>query len=753
MAVRLQMKLGVVAESDRLPDSPDTVVVVEPGIGSVARSKGNLYLLVTGRGNRRLRDATRLVAETIQGEYYYDESAGITVCLEKAIRAANKRLGHGRDRLGVGHQEETGPIGVALAVVRGHELYVATVGPAEAYLVRQAHLLTLPDDHRDHGLPVEELEPGIWRGEMAVGDSLALTSPAVTERLGLDALKDALVTLHPQSAADHLHHLFVTEGGAGSDGVVAIEATEVTSTHKQRTLVPVWPAAPLAGAPDHSPIPLADTVSDGVTAVQAGAGRARSALGSAMSDALDRVLDLLPRRGTRYRRVTTLSSRREGQRRSAIAILGFVGVVAVLGLVIWFGGGTGSDKINRATAGQQALDAARGDLDRVTSNNLVTTDPHQATTLLTAAWHSLDQAATYGVPATSIQPIRAQATSQLDRLYGMIDVTPSTVFSFAKLPKPAHLSALVLGPDGAPYVIDSTTQTVWRIDAAGGVATAILKAGQVVGGTTADTPTLLGVGGPDLLILDKKDTLWRWRPANTKGQGTLSTVSVSDGSTWGSDIRAIGTYIRNANLGLYNLYVVDPSAKQIRRYAPAIDGSGFPGASTNYLTTNQDVTGVTSMYIDGEIFVTNKGSLARYSSGQTGGWSLDKLADTILRPAPTYSLVYSPAGRGLGDLYLYDSRSQRVVMFSKADGTYEREYRLAGGSQLLAGAHGMYVVLGSGGKPATLYWIGEAALYSAPLVAATAPATPPPSPPVSVGPVLSGAPQASHKASPSPTPH
>ena len=33
MAVRLQMKLGVVAEHDRLPDSPDTLVVVEPSVG------------------------------------------------------------------------------------------------------------------------------------------------------------------------------------------------------------------------------------------------------------------------------------------------------------------------------------------------------------------------------------------------------------------------------------------------------------------------------------------------------------------------------------------------------------------------------------------------------------------------------------------------------------------------------------------------------------------------------------------------
>ena len=70
MAVRLQLKLGAVTEQDRLPDSPDTVVVVEPAVGSVGRTKGNLSLLVTSRtGGSRAREATRLVADTIRNEY------------------------------------------------------------------------------------------------------------------------------------------------------------------------------------------------------------------------------------------------------------------------------------------------------------------------------------------------------------------------------------------------------------------------------------------------------------------------------------------------------------------------------------------------------------------------------------------------------------------------------------------------------------------------------------------------------------
>ena len=183
MAVRLQMNVGFVAEQDRLPDSPDTVVPEEPTIGATVRSKGSLYLVVTSRiAGERFREATQLVADTIRQQYYYDESAGIVGCLEKALRAANKKLGHQRDRLA--GDERDSPIGVCLAVVRGSELYVVSVGPAEAYLIRQARMVTLPDPDSDRGLPTTEPLPDVWRGEITVGDSVVLASSNLIAKLG-----------------------------------------------------------------------------------------------------------------------------------------------------------------------------------------------------------------------------------------------------------------------------------------------------------------------------------------------------------------------------------------------------------------------------------------------------------------------------------------------------------------------------------------------------------------------------------------
>ena len=232
MAVRLQMKLGVVAEHDRLPDSPDTLVVVEPSVGSVARSKGLLYLLVTSRiSSRHALEATRLAAETIRNEYYYDESAGIRVCIQKAIATANKRLAHQADRLGLKSPDGNGPIGVG-AGGRPRQRDVRRDGRAGRGLPHP------PGPPLDAARPAPRARPAVRRaraGRLArrdLGRRLARPGLARTSsrKLGPDELKDAMLTLHPQSAMEHLHHRFVAADGAGSDGAIAFEATEVSAT-------------------------------------------------------------------------------------------------------------------------------------------------------------------------------------------------------------------------------------------------------------------------------------------------------------------------------------------------------------------------------------------------------------------------------------------------------------------------------------------------------------------------------------------
>ncbi|HEU0244276.1 MAG TPA: hypothetical protein VFQ75_10250 [Candidatus Limnocylindrales bacterium] len=722
MAVRLQLKLGAVTEQDRLPDSPDTVVVVEPAVGSVGRTKGNLYLLVTSRvAGAKAHEATRMVADTIRNEYYYDESAGIRQCLVKVMTVANKRLGHQRDRYGFGHQADgAGPIGVAVAVVRGRELYVATMGPAEAYLIRQARLSTLPDPNRERGLPAESLEPEVWRGELNVGDSLCLVSANVVSRVGTDALKDALVTLHPQSAIEHLHARFVAAEGKGSDGAVAFEASEIGATHKTRSLVPVRPAEPLAGAPDRGPIPLADSMTAGAAAVGASATRAKDAAGNGVQRAIWGVQDLLPRRAPAKRKVTAATSRMETQRRAAMAVLALIVVAGALVVGVNAFGGSHPDTgaIESLTAAERAFEEAQAALAAVSAPgvDLVADDPGRALELLNTAYAKLDEAAKLSYPIGQITPLRAKALEGLDRLYLVRQVNTTPVFEFPA-EKPPKLDALVRGSDGAPYVLDSANETVWRIDIKKQKASAILKTGTKASGVRAAAPKLLTTGGPDILVLDAKNNLWRWRPSNTTGKGTLVHIRVKDSASWGDDIKDIATFVANFDAAFYKLYVVDPSAQNIMVLSPANDGSGYPVKPNPRLPTERDVSGITDLLIDGDIYVAENGAVSRVIPAS--GWDATPPDDTSVRPDPRYTMISSPdrpdgsSSRRNGILYAFDAQNHRVVAFNKSNGKFIEQYRPAGDASAWDDLQGMVVLPAPDAEaPSPMWWITSTGLHS-----------------------------------------
>jgi type II secretory pathway pseudopilin PulG len=469
MAVRLQMNVGLVAGERRLPDSADTISIVEPVIGSTSRTKGSLYLLVTGRGGRRLRDATKLVAERVRDDYYYDLSAGISVCLRKAVTTANKILTHSPDRPVIG-PGETPPIGIALAVVRGNELYVATLGPAEAYLIRQARLLTLPDTNPESGLPAEQLDgPEVWHGEIAMGDCLVLVSPNVTNRIGLGPLQDTVGQLHPQAAVDQIQRQFGSGGlgATGGDGILIVEATEVASTHRASPLKPVWPDDALAGSPERSPIPLADAVSESVTTVQSTAHQAQVVADGWLRRGVYSLFDRMPERPVRRGRVTPMVVRRERQQRAAFAVLGILAVIAIVGSVMWFfAGPSQSNKVATQVTAQQAFEQAQTDIFRVYGNgrDLVKTEPKTAYGYLKDAYSNLQIARANGYTDARVSALIDQTVNGLDDYYGITIIQPQVVASWAT----DELTGAVLGPDGAAYVIDATLGTVYRVDLGSG---------------------------------------------------------------------------------------------------------------------------------------------------------------------------------------------------------------------------------------------------------------------------------------------
>jgi len=416
------------------------------------------------------------------------------------------------------------------------------------------------------------------------------------------------------------------------------------------------------------------------------------------------------------------------QRRAAVALLSLVVVVGGLGAAVFALSGkqpTGQAIASLDTA-QGALAKARANLARVIGPgiDLVSTDRRLAEELLSEAYTKLDDASR-SIPASTITPLRAQVVAQLDRLYDMSAVSAARLFQFRD-DQGVDLKAIVRGPDGAPFVLDAATKTVYRIDLKNGKATTIFREGNSASGKKEAAPKLLAVGGRDLLIVDGKNVVWRWRPANSTGKGTLNRFpsGVSGSSEWGNDVRAIGTFLRDREANLYNLYVVDESAQQILRFSPAADGGGFPQAPSKWLSAARDVSGITSLYIDGDLWLADGGSILRVVNGNAAGWDAASPGDEILRDEPAYTIIASGTERRTGTIYGFDNGSDRLIALSKVNGSFTGQYHLADGDGW-TDLRGFYIEPGVETEPDAMVWIDKTGLHRSLLEAAPTPGASP----------------------------
>lgn len=719
MGPRLELKHGLIPEADRLSDSADTTLVTEPATGSKVRSKGNLYLVVSSsRIGGRAREATQLVAETIRREYYYDESAGVPICLEKAVRSANRKLRSSREGGGL----PPGGLGIAMAVIRTNELYVATIGGAEAYLVRAARLL-VPDHTQQPGLPADDtLRVEVWRGEIAVGDSLLLVSRNLTEVVGTEELKNAVVTLHPQSAVEHLHHLFVAAGGDGPDAVLAVEATELAATRADRRLAPVTTSSDAFAEMPAGPIPGGDQMAGAAAAVTGAFGGAATAVSGAFGGAVDRLLDLMPRRDRAARSIPSRVSRRESQRRGAFALMGLLGVVLILGIGVWLLPRGREASINTVSAGEQAFASAKD--TAAEGVRLLSGDAVQATTLLQRAWDDLERAVAAGIPDDRIAPLEQQIRTSLDQLYKVGQ--PRTVV-WHEFDKPTDVKALTVGPDGGVYFIaptrDGRDDSVWRLNKKHTRAYEIIKAGDRHGSREMGQPRLLAMtalSNTTLLVVDDNGALWRWTQYGDKADGTLNYRRYGGDTVWGDDVRDIGTLTRSAQ-GTYNVYILDPDVDQILKYSPTLDGGRFD-APTNYLVTkDESVADYLQLYIDGQIYTLTPEDVVKHHNGRKVDWALAGPPDTQnLRPGHRYRLIdgTGPSSR----LYVYDEQWGRILVFLKSDGSYVQQWATSGGQPSMQDVRGMYATQNGTSqdpKTASIVWATPRGIFRSTLLQAS----------------------------------
>ena len=572
----------------------DVILVSEPETGATLRTKGRLYLLFESSPPGPAEKIAREIAELTRQEYYYDLSAGIEVSLRRALRQANRRA---TQRL----RENRGSITLqcACAVVVNNELYTSRVGGAQVFLVRRARLF-LPGDEPGEladfvhktttreaaslGVDADVL-PKVWRQSIEAGDTVILASAALVDGLGAEALKNAAVTLHPRSAAEHIHNRAVADGVTGSDAVIFIEVAQAGSA-----AVRIAPEAPPILRPED--VAMADTIRsrlDGLGGIRENVTRllrgAATPVTSAATKGVAVGLELMPRRGAALPRHPDTARSRSKRQRRAMTTLAVLLLVAASGV----GALAYRDYEANSAVRNYQLAVVNAEDFVASAHRLVertTPDPDAARERLAQATAKLDEASKSSfAEKEKIAALRADIAALNDRMDGVI-------LDLARFGTGTKLAQVVGNVNGL-YVTDPGSGRLWR----------------VFGDPIQQGPVLQrgvkGVGSPvqvalqDFAVYSLDDAGKLWRAEGNE----VGDVTPDDREKWKTPT-AIAVFTNN-------LYVLDSETGQLWKHE-SNDGAQFRPA-IGYLSTPLAPNTARALAIDGDVWiVTSAGDVQRF---------------------------------------------------------------------------------------------------------------------------------------------
>jgi hypothetical protein len=697
MSNRLATRIGLPVAEERPADAFDLVGFEEPAIGSLARTKGSLFLVVqlTG-GSAQLQRAAAEAMEGLKRDYYYDLSAGVLQALSRSLAAANRRLYHQRRRLGI--PRRCG-VSIVAVVVRGREAHVAKLGPASAVVVRDGRMYEVPpppavreEDPRIRQRRVAgtlgealEVEPFTWHGALAAGDRIALVSRHLAHTVGVDELKRSLASMRPSQAVEHLQHVFAIRGGTGSDGLLAIEITEVAATATTHQLEPVRPAEPFAGLPDQSPVPLADAIGRSLHRAGDAAERAKDRLGRALLTVFSWVLAFVPRRRPGYPKTIPRTAEREERSRRRLGLLGMAAVAGLLAVgtsIASLPSARPTDAIPRAAAARTAISEAADLLssveERIDGADLVDRDPALATELLADAHGAIERAAANGVPAAELAGFSARIGRRLDALYrvGRLE-DASVVIDLAEAFDDVDPAEMVAASDGSLWILDSGRGRVLRLDPTTGDAAIVLRAGQALDtGEAPGDPWLMATAATDVVVIDRQRAAWRIDLVERiPRRMPMNGIDQLDPRT-----TLAAALQHRPPLEIFTFYIVRPETGGIDRWSPpAVIPVTYPDPPAPYLvdTPDLDPADARDLRVDVNAWLLHADTVTRVDFGSPrdqADYSLDPPPDAAVRPGLDYRLL---DGATVGDrefLYVYDAAHRRLIAFQRPDGAFVRQW-------------------------------------------------------------------------------
>jgi hypothetical protein len=619
---------------------------------------------------------------------YFKTGGSVTTALRKAIDAGNRRML-------IQNKSQSVPleVGLAGAVLRQDELYLALTGPGCCFLVHEGNVEQLPAEEEwmtdSIGLGVED-EPDVRYYHRDVeADDFLLLADATFERLTEQALTHAVAT---GKVDDALANLVSVASDYAACEVIQFVApldegeSDTLPAPKQRRVpplpqfgraadrqadeapaIPEMEAAAGARAPalepgaegDERVDPAAPPLSARQRAQRAGQN---TALG--LARLTERVRLLVERWLPDETVENPLAQRLQLSLTMQIGVVVAVAVLAaLLTAAVYRLRGQTRQYAQFVREAQAEVELAREGGSQAAAR------PHWENAVFL-----LDQAAELRAPGSETADLREEALAALDDYDHVTRVTPSLLRGY---PPGAYLRGPIIHGLNL-YVLDTTNDVLYREDLNDeGTAfvnrepQAVTQKGELVGNQV--------IGGMvDLVWMEDGGVQQRNVLAVLSRNGLLITYSPSFDATatllpgaeaW-QDPRAIAVYERD-------LYVLDAGANEIWRYAAS--ANAYASAPQRYFTDIvPELTDAVDMEIDsnGNVYVLHSGgSISKYFFGRPESFQFEGLPQPLARPTALflnlslYDRTLFVADPGGGRLYTLAPNGAMFANYKDADDT------------------------------------------------------------------------------------
>ena len=206
MAKLLRLDVAQLTDVGRRRDhNEDNMAYVIPKDPAVMTHKGALLIVADGMGGHAAGEvASEIAVDTVSNAYYQDENDDVSTSLLQAIRRANaaiqQRAAENMLRSGMGTT-------CVAAVLRGNMAYIANIGDSRIYLVRQARIRQVS---QDHSWVAEQVRAGLLTEEQARTHA---QRNVITRSLGTQLEVDVDIFREPLEEGDTL--LLCSDGLSG----------------------------------------------------------------------------------------------------------------------------------------------------------------------------------------------------------------------------------------------------------------------------------------------------------------------------------------------------------------------------------------------------------------------------------------------------------------------------------------------------------------------------------------------------------